>query len=159
MTLRHVLLFFALLSFLGATFLWFRTPPDENAIFGPGATTSELTGTAATYRAPKGSEDRIRFVTPNGAEFYTDCLAVPVVCAGPRDTTYTLPITAHLLTPTVFWPISASEHGKAIVTREYSLQAYRIHVEKEGTLYRLPLALAIFFAIVAIWFGNRPAFD
>jgi len=159
MTLRPVLLFFALLSFVGATFLWFRTPPNENAIFGPSAITKDLAGSATTYRAPKGSEDRVRLVTPNGAEFYTDCLAIPLVCSGPRDTTYILSITAHLLTPTVFWPISASEHGKAIVTREYSLQAYRIHIEKEGVLYRLPLTLAAFFLIAAIWFGNRPAFD
>ena len=159
MTLRPILLFFGLLSFLGAAFLWFRTPPDENTIFGPGAMTSQLTGSATSYRAPKGSEDRVRFLTDNGAEFFSDCLVLPVVCSSPGRATDTLSVTAHFLTPSVFWPISASQHGQAVVTRENSLEAYRIHVEKDGKLYRLPLALAVFFFIAAFWFGNRPAFD
>lgn len=159
MTLRPVLLFFALLSFLGAVFLWFRTPPAEDSVFGPGATIKELTGTATTFRPPKGSEDSVRLLTANGAELYTDCLAIPVVCSGPRNTTYMLSVVAHFLTPSVFWPISVSQLDKPIVTRTSSVEAYRLYVEKEGTLYRLPLALAAFFVIGAVWLGNRPAFD
>ncbi len=159
MTLRPVLLFFALLSLVGAAFLWFRTPPDESSVFSETAATAELSGTVATYRAPKSGEERIRLVTTNGAAFFTDCLAIPAVCSGSRESPHALSITAYFLTPSVFWPLSVSEQGRTIVNREGSLLAYRLYTEKEGTLYRLPLALAIFFAVGAFWFGNRPAFD
>jgi hypothetical protein len=159
MTLRPILLFFALLSFLGAAFLWFRTPPDANSIFRPSNGTVELSGSATSFRAPRGGEQRIRVVTASGADFFTDCLAIPAVCVDPTGTARTISATTYFLTPRVFWPVEVRENGQTIVSKEYSEQAYRLHTEQEATLYRLPLGLALALALFAVWFGKRPAFD
>ena len=158
MTLRPVLLFFALLSLLGAAFFWFRTPPDANSIFRPSSGTVELSGSATSFRAPKSSEQRIQVVTTSGAAFFTDCLAIPDICADPAGTSRMISATTYFLTPGVFWPIEVRENGLTIVSKEYSEQAYRLHIEREATLYRLPLGLALALALFAVWFGKRPAF-
>lgn len=155
MTLRPILLFFAALSFLGALLLWRSEPPQLAKIFGSRKSV-ELQGHAETYTAPRGSM-RVRIRTTTGTVYFTDCLAIMQVCSASQGAQLPVVAQAVLTSPRVFWPLSVTSRGTVLVSTEASARAYQVFVEREESLYRLPLYLGIAFLVFAVWFGRRPA--
>lgn len=155
MTLRPVFLVLAALSFLGALLAWKSEPPRPDTVF-KARERMQLQGHAEAYTAPKGSP-RVRLRTADGATYFTDCLAIMAVCAAPRGSRLPVVLQAVRTSSRTFWPITASTDGKLIVSPESSARAYELFVEREGSLYRLPLLLGVAFLVFAAWFGHRPA--
>ena len=155
MTLRPIFLLFTALSFLGALLLWNSEPPRPATIFGSEKIV-ELKGIAEQYTAPKGTK-RIQIKTATGSTYFTDCLAIVQVCSAAPGERFPVVIQAVFTSRLVFWPISVSSQGAALVNAESSAQAYEIFVEQEASLYRLPLLLGIAFLVFSFWFGGRPA--
>lgn len=158
-TFRPILLFFAALSLVGALWFWWREPPSVQKVFDSGSPVIELTGLASTYATPRGVT-RIRMVTSGGRVFFTDCLAIPFVCTGSSGFSHPVKVSAFFASDApIFWPVSVvNTDGRTVVTVEAGRQTYALFIEREGSLYRFPLALAAAFVVFAIWFGKRPAF-
>ena len=155
MTLRPVFWFLATLSFIGAFFLWQSTPPSAASIFDS-QKTKQLEGSAAPYRTPKGVT-QVRLTTATGASFFTDCLAIPIICSGQNEASQSILVQAVFIHGQVFWPTSVQANGKVVVDAKSSAQAYQLFVEREGELYRFPLLLGVAFMVFSSWFGHRPA--
>lgn len=156
MTLRPVFLVLAALSFLGALLVWKSEPSRPDTVF-KARERMQLQGHAEAYTAPKGST-RVRLRTADGATYFTDCLAIMAVCGALPGTRLPVVVQAVRTSSRTFWPVTVSTDGKAIVTPESSARAYGLFVEREGSLYRLPLLLGVAFLVFAVWFGHRPAF-
>lgn len=108
--------------------------------------------------APRGTK-QVRLEMPNGQVLFADCLAMTFVCSEASGVAQPVSVRARMLSSTVFWPVEVATMGRTVVSRELSRENYALYVERDGTLYRFPLALAGAFVVFAFWFGRRPAFD
>jgi len=155
MTLRTILLFLSVLTLGGTLILYIHERPSAELVFGTEAHVISLSGTAISFSAPKGTK-RVRLTAANGAEYFTDCLAIPFVCAEAAGTTHPISVLAYELSSKVIWPISVTVQGHTVVAKEDSRRMYGLYLEQEKNMYlRLGLSLAAVFIFFFIKIGMR----
>jgi hypothetical protein len=155
MTLRTVLLFLAALTLGGTLLLYIQEKPSADMVFSTEAHLISLSATAISFTAPKGTK-RIRVTTENGAEYFTDCLAIPFVCADEAGNKHPISVRAYELSSKVIWPISVNVQGRTVITNEDSRRMYELYLEQEKNMVvRLGLSLAAVFIFFAIKIARR----
>lgn len=155
MNTRKTLLVLACLILGGTLFFYIQEKPSSDVVFNTEANLISLSGTAISFSAPKGAK-RIRVTTANGAEYYTDCLAIPFVCADATGIQHPINFRGYKLSSNLVWPVSVNEQGRTVVTNQDSRRMYELYLEQErNMILRLGLSLAAVFIYFSIKMGVR----
>ncbi|RIX44637.1 MAG: hypothetical protein D3M94_14200 [Rhodocyclales bacterium GT-UBC] len=155
MNIRIILLFLTAVTLGGTLLLYVQEKPTADVVFSADAHLLPLTATAISFSAPKGTK-RIRLTTESGTEFFTDCLAIPFVCAEEAGIKHPVKVLAYELSSNVIWPIFVTAQGHSVVTDDDSRRMYELYLEQEMNMYlRLGLSLAAVFIFYIFKIGRE----
>ena len=138
----------------GAAYLWVSSPESPESVFAALERRQPMSGTAVRTITARGAE-QVRLELEDGGVGYTDCLAMPFVCAGERRAIFAVAGEVLPLEHRVFWPVTVVRQGRAELSVAESREAYERYYARESTRYRLPLALAVMLFVLARWIGRR----